>query len=115
MQTIHYLLRNNPPGFYTRGGDILWKKIKSDIGGLPLPDSFAQFRQLFESSFEKNTGYKISHEHIVYVQALDTGGMSGGQVLPTFFQEAILSFLESKYFGLNESTYKSIFRKYNCG
>lgn len=106
---------NRPPGFYTRGGYTLWTKIKSDIGALPLPDSFPQFSQIFESSFQKHTGFKISHDQMVHIESLDTGGMSGGQVSPIFFREAILSFLEAQYLGLSESTFKRIFLRYNCG
>jgi hypothetical protein len=93
---------------------VLWTKIINDIGGTAAPSSLTDLRDIFIASFEKLTGQKIQHDEIVYLSDLDTGGMSGGQIMPLFFYEAILPFVEAQFLVLGKDHYQKGFDDW-CG
>jgi hypothetical protein len=103
--TMKDFMRCEPPSFFTRGGRSLWDAIKEDLKFQPMPTEWEEVKLLFTRSFERITGYPITHPEKIYCKELNGGGMSGGQVYPLFFNEVIVKFLEASFFGYKSDVF----------
>ncbi|WP_146216771.1 hypothetical protein [Glaciecola sp. KUL10] len=90
---------NDPPGYFTRGGEVLWKLMKEDLIEEPLPGEWKDLQALVKQSFNKHTEHEIDEPNHIYCKKLDKGGMSGGVVYPLFFKEVILCFISYQFSG----------------
>lgn len=99
MSSMQRLLMNDPPGYFTRGGEVLWKLMKEDLIEEPLPSEWKDLEALVKENFYKHTKHEIDEPNQIYCKNLDKGGMSGGVVYPLFFEEVILCFILYQFSG----------------
>jgi hypothetical protein len=113
MTSIFNLMKDSPSSFYTRGGRELWDAIKIDIGNQPIPSNSRKLKSIFSESFKNITGHDIESRGVFYLESLNSGGMSGGQISPEFFNEVILFWLETKLKGQKMDSTHPLFMKWS--
>lgn len=93
MKTIASLFDKQPAQWNLRGDPHLWREMRAHFDDIPLPSSTEELVALIEAAFHTLTGHHISETEMFFTERYNTGGMSSGMILPTFWRETIIPLL----------------------
>lgn len=90
------LFRQEPVQWALRGDPWLWRDMRERLAGVPCPATADELAALIEAQFEQLTGYPISHPTYFRVEKYDHGGMSGGGIVPEWWREKAIPYLQER-------------------
>lgn len=90
---ISSLFHEKPEAWGLRGDPALWDEMQASLRGVPLPSNRAALDVLLRHCFEQHAGTPITSESEHEVPRFDSGGMSGGHVLPTYWRSHLIPLL----------------------
>lgn len=93
MKTIASLFDEQPVQWSLRGDPHLWREMREYFDDVPLPSSTDELVALIQQAFHTLTGHSISETEPFFTERYNTGGMSSGMLLPTFWREKIVPML----------------------
>lgn len=91
------IFKEKPIRWGLRGDPHLWQELETRLANLDRPDTAVAFASLLEKLFEEITGASLSDEGTVYIEAFNSGGMSGGLISLAFWRETGVPQLISNY------------------
>ncbi len=101
------LFAETPPRWGLRGDPQLWAELAHAFDAQALPTHKAELIVSLQDAFERACGVPIDHPHAVFVQRFARGGMSSGQVSPSFWNENLLRLLCARYTRLRRALRES--------
>ncbi len=112
MKRLSIIFDKQPDSWGLRGDPFLWKEMKENFRGVPLPYPLERFTADYYDFFEKVTGEKLCAQKNYYVPRYDKGGMSAGKVCGNFWAGAAAELLLRRLNDLNAAAEDASYKKY---
>ena len=97
QENLSRLFQEKPPHWGLRGDPSLWQEMSDVLGDRAYPNTEEEFAVLIEQTYEQLTGVPLTQRDYLYVERYDHGGMSSGQIAPSFWIEKGIPLLRARY------------------
>jgi len=92
------IFKDEPEQWSLRGDPYLWREMCQALANSGVfPKTVSDFSRQIETTFEKLTGKKLQNEDPIFVKRYSQGGMSSGQVDPSFWRKTAVPLLLSRF------------------
>ena len=98
------LFRKTPHQWGLRGDVWLWKDMSERFESVPCPRNAEEVAAIVSRTFQELTGKPITHGEHFYVEKYAHGGMSSGFVVPEWWRDRGIPFLQQRLEELRRPT-----------
>lgn len=96
--TVAHLFLREPAQWGLRGDPWLWRAMRDRLEDVPLPGNFTALTFLLEQAFADEIGVKpYEKTEPVFVERFAHGGMSSGNVEPTWWRKTAIPILVDRW------------------
>lgn len=97
MMPVSLLFEKQCSHWGLRGDPFLWKEMEITLANTPLPRTTQALKNLIELEFKQSTGYDVTAGESIYLEKFAHGGMSSGEIAPSFWEKKAIPLLLRRF------------------